>query len=104
MRKISATTIIFALLLGGLSFAAAQTQLNSNPTVRRPGIAGIEEPATNSAGPVNTEAGVKQKLWAHGYTDITDIHKDKNGWTASARFNDVRISVLVDNLGQIQTH
>jgi hypothetical protein len=49
------------------------------------------------------EAQVKQRLEADGYSDVSDVHKDKDGWTAKAQHNGKQVTVDVDSTGKIET-
>jgi hypothetical protein len=44
-----------------------------------------------------------KKLQAAGYSDVTDIKPDKNGYTASALKGGKRVKVAIDADGKIGT-
>jgi outer membrane biosynthesis protein TonB len=61
---------------------------------------------TTAPGPqsaMRTDQDVVNRLQAAGYSDVTDVKQDKNGYTASALKNGKRIKVDIDSNGRIET-
>ena len=52
---------------------------------------------------MKSEQDVTKKLQADGYSDITGVKQDKNGYTASAMKNGKRVKVEIDANGNIQS-
>ena len=48
-----------------------------------------------------TEAAVKKHILDENYTNVTDLQKVKNGWTANAKTLGAPVSLLVTNMGDI---
>lgn len=60
---------------------------------------------TTAPGPqsaMKSEQDVTKRLRADGYSDITGVKQDKNGYTASAMKNGKRVRVAVDANGKIE--
>lgn len=66
------------------------------------GLSGSSTPPVNE-GQMNSRAQVKQQLQAEGYTDIHNVHKNQNGWTAEASKNGQQVAVNVDHSGRVET-
>ena len=103
MYKLTTSAIAAALLVGASSIAIAQT----SPTVP-PGTGSTNPnspPASTSSRPAAaalTEAQVKQKLEADGYTNVHDLQRGNEGWNAKAMHNGRQVSVAVSNDGRIE--
>jgi cell envelope opacity-associated protein A len=52
---------------------------------------------------MKSEQDVTKKLQADGYSDITGVKQDKNGYTASAMKNGKRVKIEIDANGNIQS-
>lgn len=48
-----------------------------------------------------TEAAVKKHITDENYTDVTNLQKVKEGWTASAKSLGSPVSLLVTDMGDI---
>jgi hypothetical protein len=132
MTKLKTVAMIGALLLGSSALALAQTgstttttprttttmPSNTSPTVSPP--AGGSHPptagsttgatsgsaATTAPGPqsaMRTDQDVVKRLQAAGYSDVTGVKQDSNGYTAFAVKNGKRVKVDVDANGKIET-
>lgn len=99
MSKAVAIAMASALLLGAGSLAHAQSSTSSSPSTRSSSSSAL---SGSSSAPMN-EAQVKQRLEADGYSDVSDVHKDKDGWTAKAQHNGKQVTVDVDSTGKIET-
>ncbi len=49
------------------------------------------------------QSQVKQRLEQQGYSNVQGIHKDRDGWTANAERNGQKVTVDLDNNGQVKT-
>lgn len=89
MNRIAALTT--ALLLGVAPLAMAGTHGDQQSS----GISG-------QANSQLSEAQVKQKLQAAGYTSVTNLRKDRDGWTADAMKNGQQVALDIDKSGRIE--
>ena len=133
MTKLKTVAMIGAMLLGSSALALAQTSPTTtspststttapsnttSPTVTQPSGGShppMAAPTTGSTssssttmapGPqsaMKSEQDVTKKLRADGYSDITGVKQDKNGYTASAMKNGKRVKVEIDANGNIQS-
>src|SRR5258707_132465 len=115
MTKLKTFGLLGAMLLGASSLAYAQTApstsapatgaptvtsptgtspTGSSPTVSQPTGGSQRQQATKL-----TETDVKKKLEAAGYSSVTGIKQDKNGYTAMAMKNGKQVKVDVDANG-----
>ena len=107
MYKLTTSAIAAALFVCASSIAIAQTSPAGPPSA---GSSNPSSPATTApagttslpAAAALTEAQVKQKLEADGYTNIHDLQRGKDGWNAKAMHNGKQVSVAVDNDGRIE--
>ena len=104
MRKATIATVAAALMFGASSIAMAQSSSRDTAT---PAPAMKSSPSSSSlsgssSAPMN-EAQVKQKLEADGYSNVSDVRKDKDGWTAKANHNGKQVTVDVDANGKIES-
>lgn len=106
MYKMTSSAIATALLLGASSLAMAQSTTTSPSATPAPGSAPSMNSSSglsgSSSAPMN-EAQVKQRLEADGYSNVSDVHKDKDGWAAKAMHNGKSVTVGLDSAGKIET-
>jgi hypothetical protein len=117
MTKLKTVAMIGAMLLGSSALALAQT----SPTTTSPSTSTTTAPSnttgatsgstsssstTTAPGPqsaMKSEQDVTKRLRAEGYSDVTGVKQDKNGYTASAMKNGKRVKVEIDADGNIQS-
>jgi protein CpxP len=104
MKKLA---IAAALMMGVSGIALAQTSTPTSPSA--PPAASTTAPPSTTAGSgssmpsaIHTEADVKQRLEHEGYSQVTDVKKDKDGYTAKAMKGGKQVSVDVDQKGKIE--
>src|SRR4051794_25684449 len=69
----------------GSATTTQQAPSSSSPSTTSPSSPSATSRSTAGSGSTNmTEADVKQKLESQGYSNVTDIKKDKDGYTAKA--------------------
>ena len=85
----------------GVTTGAATGTNSGSATGTTSGSATVTAPGVQSA--MKSDQDVKKKLESVGYSDVTDIKQDKNGYTASAMKNGKRVKVDVDANGKIGT-
>jgi hypothetical protein len=99
--------IAAALAMGVSGLALAQTSTPTAPSTP-PAARSTTQPSTtsgsgsSSATAIHSEADVKQKLESQGYSNVTDVKKDKDGYTAKAMKDGKQVSLDVDNSGKIE--
>jgi len=107
MTRLKTIGMLGAVLLGASSLAFAQT----TPTTPAPAAPPVTSPSANAPsatapGPQSarlTEQDVKKKLEGAGYSSVTDVKPDKNGYTAMATKNGKKVKVDIDANGKIAT-
>ena len=83
------------------SHPAVATPTTGSTTDTTTGAATTTAPGPQSA--MKTDQDVMKKLQAAGYSDVTDVKQEKNGYTASALKNGKRVKVDIDANGKIGT-
>jgi hypothetical protein len=58
-------------------------------------------PLFAASGHAISEAQAKKEITLDGYTQVRDLHKVSNGWTAEAKEGGKTVSVLADNRGNV---
>src|SRR5262249_31523842 len=106
MLNVKTMAIAATLALGVSGLALAQTSTTA-PTKPGSGTtapsAGTSSSTTAGSGSsVMTEADVKQKLEKEGYSQVTDVKKDKDGYTAKAMKGGKQVMLDVDKNGKVQ--
>ncbi len=56
----------------------------------------------NSTQPLD-QSQVKQRLEQQGYSNVQGVHKRGDGWTANAEKNGQKVTLNLDNSGQVRT-
>jgi hypothetical protein len=51
---------------------------------------------------IMTEADVKQKLEHEGYTQITEVRREKDGYTAKAMKGGKQVTLDIDSSGKVK--
>ena len=85
--------LAFAAVVGALAIGAAAIY-SSGATAAPDGYA-------MSAPPQMTEAAVKKHITDENYTDVSNLQKVKEGWTANAKSLGSPVSLLVTDMGDI---
>ena len=105
MLNVKTMAVAAALALGVSGLALAQT---STTQPSKPGT-GTTAPSTGapsttagSGSSVMTEADVKQKLEKEGYSQVTDVKKDKDGYTAKAMKGGKQVMLDIDKSGKVE--
>ena len=102
MKLITCAIAISTALLSG---AIAQTAAPANPNGGTPAVATPN--TTNPAAPVPgansfTEAQAKARIEEQGYTDVSELAKDKDGiWRGKAKKAGAMVSVALDFQGNV---
>ena len=107
MTRLKTIGMLGAVLLGASSLAFAQT----TPTTPAPAAPPVTSPSANAPSATApgaqsarlTEQDVKKKLEGAGYSSVTDVKPDKNGYTAMATKNGKKVKVDIDANGKIAT-
>jgi hypothetical protein len=60
-------------------------------------------PAPGPQSAMRADQEIARRLQAAGYSSVTDIKQDKNGYTASALKDGKRVRVDIDSNGRIET-
>ncbi len=105
MFKMTSSAIAAALFFGASSLAMAQST-TSAPSATPAPIERSAPGSTNLSGSSSAmmnEAQVKQRLEADGYSSVSDVRKDKDGWSAKAMHNGKNVTVDIDNSGKIES-
>jgi len=66
------------------------------------GFALILAPAIAIAAKPLSKEQVKNEIELDGYTQVQDLHQQKDGWTATALEGQQRVSLLVDRRGDVE--
>ncbi len=114
MTKLKTFGLLGAMLLGASSLAYAQTAPSTSapstgaptvtsPTVTSPTVSPPTGGAQRQQATKLTEMDVKKKLEAAGYSSVTGIKQDKNGYTAMAMKNGKQVKVDIDANGNVET-
>jgi hypothetical protein len=48
-----------------------------------------------------TEAAAKKHITDENYTDVTNLHKLKDGWSANAKSLGTPVLLIINNMGNI---
>ncbi len=99
------TIVTLATLLAAAGVANAQTTTPSAPSTTPPGSSTTMPGSGSSAGAAGamTQATVKSKLEANGYSNVTNLKQDATGdWTAKATKGGKQIAVMVDSKGTVK--
>jgi hypothetical protein len=107
MTRLKTIGLLGAALLGASSLAFAQT--STTPTTPMPAPTtspSANAPSTTMPGSQSarlSEQDVKKKLEGAGYSSVTGIKPNKDGYTAMAMKNGKQVKVDIDNNGKIET-
>jgi hypothetical protein len=71
-----------------------------------------EAPNTSATGSSGSSSGamklseqdVRKKVESEGYTNVSDIKQDRNGYTAKAMKGGKEVTLDVDNTGKVEAH
>jgi hypothetical protein len=99
------TIVTLATLLAAAGVANAQTTTPSSPSTTPPGSSTTMPGSGSSGGAAGamTQATVKSKLEASGYSNVTNLKQDATGeWTAKATKGGKQIAVMVDSKGTVK--
>ena len=94
MQKLSSEKTGLAAVFGTILIAAAIA----------PGHALAAAPQVGYATPAPaqmTEAAVKKHITDENYTDVTNLQKVKDGWTANAKSLGSPVSLMITDMGNI---
>jgi hypothetical protein len=83
--------------------SAPQGQMNDRSTQQPSGAAGTgmnERSGATQSGPM-TESSVKSMLQAQGYTDVKDVDKRGNAFTADAKKGGKSVKLNIDAAGNV---
>ena len=99
------TVIAAALMLGMTSLAFAQTSPQTSPSTApraapAPG-AGAGGSGTTAPARQLTEADIKSGLEGLGYSQVTDIKKSADGFTAKAMRGGQQVALHIDPTGKV---
>jgi hypothetical protein len=91
MRKL--LSVLLAVTALGIGTAAAQSSSGptSQPTMSTPQGAAAGQPGT-----ILTEADVREKLLAEGYTDVGSVTREGNIYMTDATKNGSKVNLSVD--------
>jgi periplasmic protein CpxP/Spy len=101
------TIVTLATLLAAAGVANAQTTTPSSPSATTPPSPGSTTmpgsgSASGSAGAM-TQAAVKSKIEASGYSNVTNLRQDLAGnWTAKATKGGQQVAVSIDSKGMVK--
>lgn len=102
MRKVI-PALVAALALGSVGIAAAQTSGSQSGPMNRP-MSTPQGGAAGQSGTILTENDVRTKLQMEGYTNISDLKREGNIYSAKAMKNGRMVSLNVDaRNGKVQS-
>jgi hypothetical protein len=123
MTKLKTVGLVGAMLLGASPLAFAQTGstmtpgTSTSPTVNQPSGASHPQTGTSTTAPSTraaptspgpqtamkmSEQDVKKRLQSAGYSSVTDVKPNKDGYSARAMKGGKRVTVDVDGNGKIE--
>jgi hypothetical protein len=99
-RRSSAFIVTLTLVIGGSSFALAQT---SPPASKPPAATTSRDPGAPKSGANSfTEKQARSRIEKAGYTKISGLKKDDQGiWRATATKSGKQVSVSLDFRGNV---
>ena len=82
-----------------MAAVAAPLILSAGAAVAAP--AGANPPGAASARPASTEAEARARVEAAGYTNVENVQRGPDGWTANALHNGKPVVVKVNAAGHV---
>ena len=95
MTRSSTKAVALGAVLGTMLIGAAAVE---------PGAAWAAYPSTSYAAPAPaqmTESAAKKHITDENYTDVTDLQRVRDGWTAKAKSLGSPVSLLITDMGDI---